>query len=475
MNSKFSISRRTMLKGLGGIVISLPLLEEMFVSKAFAADNAPVRAFNIFFGLGIPTPLQSEGFNGVLEPLQPLSDKLLIMQNVDQVRVDEGGINAHFDGAAGAFTAAPPDGDARAGGASIDQMVKNAMYPDGLPAGVIDTVVAGTYFRRSRPARYIHSWKPDGTAAAQAQESPGELFDRIFGSVPTDPDADTSAREQRLKRSVLDSVVGQYQSLTGPNSKLGTASQARVSEHLDRIREYEMRAFGEQSDTCPEPAEPGASMIPHDGAADPDGEGIDITLTEMVDEWRLLADLYALAIQCDRVRFGALTFLAAGERIRLTGNYEYNGNEIYQFDDSGERGRGGSGGCSHEWWHEFREGNDNTQLRSHVHLKMREVAYFLSRLDGDDALDPNGKTILENSLITISTESGDGRHSDVQRELSGIFHAVTGACGRIKTGEILDVGAEGIDVYNTMLESMGVTDRLGPADRNFNRVEDILA
>ena len=59
------------------------------------------------------------------------------------------------------------------------------------------------------------------------------------------------------------------------------------------------------------------------------------------------------------------------------------------------------------------------------------------------AVEANGKTILENSLITISTESGDGRHNDVKRELSGVFHAITGANGRFKTGQIMDVGAEG--------------------------------
>jgi hypothetical protein len=46
-------------------------------------------------------------------------------------------------------------------------------------------------------------------------------------------------------------------------------------------------------------------------------------------------------------------------------------------------------------------------------------------------------------MITISTESGDGRHNDVKRELSGIFHAITGANGRFKTGQILDVGPRG--------------------------------
>ena len=104
-----------------------------------------------------------------------------------------------------------------------------------------------------------------------------------------------------------------------------------------------------------------------------------------------------------------------------------------------------------------------------------EVAYLLHKLSGEDALEPNGKTILENSLLTISTESGDGRHSNVKRELSGVFHAVSGAGGRIKTGGIVDLGVEGLDVYNTILSSMGVKYKMGPKNREHRNIDNILA
>ena len=188
-----------------------------------------------------------------------------------------------------------------------------------------------------------------------------------------------------------------------------------------------------------------------------------------------MADLYALAIQTDRVRFGALTFLAAGERIRLKGKYEYAGRTVFEFDDAGQRRSSGSNGCSHEWWHDFDEKKRNEQLRAHAHMKMREIAYFLSRLAGEDCVEANGQTILENSLITISTESGDGRHNDVKRELSGVFHAVTGANGRFKAGQILDAGAEAIDVYNTMLAAFDVQRQLGPAQRDKRTIDAIRA
>jgi hypothetical protein len=471
-----SISRRTLLRGLGTVTVGLPFLEEMAVPKAAAAEAAavPVRAFNVFFGLGIPAPLQQEGFEGVLEPLKPLQDKLLVMRGVDHVRADEKGINAHYDGAAAAFTAAPPEGEAKAGGASIDQMVRRQWYPDGLPPGMVPTLVGGTFFRRSRVCRYVHSFNPDGTVAATIQEKPRDLFERVFGTVET-AGAGGDENTQRLRRSVLDAVVDQYKFYTGANSPLGATSKARVTEHLERIREYEQRAFALKGKVPGAPEVPAGSRLLHGGAADPGGEGIDITLEELTTEWRLMAELYALAVTTDRTRFGSLTFLAAGERIRLTGEYEYDGRKVFAFDDAGQRKRSGSGGCSHEWWHDFDEKKTNEQLRAHAHLKMREVAYFLSLLDTPDALDPNGKTILENSLITISTESGDGRHNDVKRELSGVFHAISSAGGRFKTGQLLDVKAEGLDVYNTMLATMGVTQRLGPHERAFTPIDAIIA
>ncbi len=466
---------RNSLQGLGAVAIGLPLLEEMIGTSALAAGEqaqVPTRAFNVFFGLGIPAPLQEEGFEGVLQPLKPLSEKLLILRKVDQIRCDESGINAHFDGASGAFTAEPPQGEAKSGGPSIDQVVRATHYPQGLPAGMVPTLVAGTFFRRSRVSRYVHSYRMDGTVAATMQEKPRDLFERVFGTVSLSGE-EGNFRQRRLRRSVLDSVVEQYKLFAGNRSPLGSASRNRVKDHLERVREFELRAYELSTNARGSVELPPRSELLHGGVADPGGEGIDITLDELVTEWRLLADLYALAIEMDRTRFGAITFLAAGERIRLKGDYEFDGQSVFSFDDSAQLRASGSKGCSHEWWHKFNPKKDNKQLRAHAHLKMREVAYFLSKLD--QIQDANGNSVLENSMITVSTESGDGRHNDVKRELSGVFHAISSAGGRFKTGGFADLRAEGLDVYNTMLRSMGATAQLGPGGRETTDVADILA
>ena len=99
--------------------------------------------------------------------------------------------------------------------------------------------------------------------------------------------------------------------MVGARSPLGATSKSRVTEHLDRIREYEQRVYGLQALQDDAPDAPPGSKVLHGGAADPGGEGIDLTLKELVDEWRLMADLYATAVKMDRTRFGSLTFLAA--------------------------------------------------------------------------------------------------------------------------------------------------------------------
>ena len=463
------MNRRTLLRSLAGTTIGLPFFEEMAFAKSVKTHEIPVRAFNLFFGLGIPAPLQAEGFNGPMAPLKGLSDKLLIMRGVDHVRADENGINAHFDGASAAFTATKPDGEAKSGGASIDQVLRLAHYPNGQPTGTVPTLVAGTFFRRSRISRYVHSYNPDGTVAASMQERPIDLFARVFGQIKGIDSANA-----RLQRSVLDSVLEQYKHLSGKTSPLGEISKGRFKDHLDRIREYEQRAFQFEIDQNA-PDQPPASKLPHGGKADPGGQGIDITVEELTREWRLMAELYALSIQTDRARFGSLTFLAAGERIRLKGDYHFEGKKICHFDDAAQLNASGDKGCSHEWWHKFREDKKNEQLRYHAHFKMRELSHFLNLLNTDDTREANGKTLLNNLLLTISTESGDGRHNDTKRELSGVFHATTSNGGRLKTGQILDVNSEGLDLYNTLIQTTGTKAQLGPDKRPAKLVEKVIA
>lgn len=150
------------------------------------------------------------------------------------------------------------------------------------------------------------------------------------------------------------------------------------------------------------------------------------------------------------------------------------GRVIYDFDDARDRpGTSGATACSHEYWHGFADAGENRQLRAHLHLMMNQIAHLMKLLDAPDAVEENGKTILENSMVIVSTESGDGRHNDSTRELTGVLHIISGGNGRFKTGQIIDVNNHGIHLYNTMLAAFGVGRSMG--DGGGATIDQILA
>ncbi|MCH7689406.1 MAG: PQQ-binding-like beta-propeller repeat protein, partial [Planctomycetes bacterium] len=130
-----------------------------------------------------------------------------------------------------------------------------------------------------------------------------------------------------------------------------------------------------------------------------------------------MADLYALAIQMDRVRFGSLSFLAAGERIRLTGDYEYDGKLIWKFDMNLKASK----------WNLFGRGDRNNVLATPVYYEGRvyiasgsepehgEGSGRLCCIDptktGDVsselAVDKDGKPLAHRRLQAVNTSQGE--------------------------------------------------------------------
>ena len=84
-------------------------------------------------------------------------------------------------------------------------------------------------------------------------------------------------------------------------------------------------------------------------------------------------------------------------------------------------------------------------------------------------------SILGIGLMTVATTTpGLGQNSSVAKNLF-VFHAITSANGRFKTGQILDLNVEALDLYNTMISAIGSDVRLGPVDRQSRHISAILA
>ncbi|MEM7156935.1 MAG: DUF1552 domain-containing protein [Myxococcota bacterium] len=462
------MSRRTLLRGAGTVAIGLPFLDEMRIESAYGGQaEPPARAFNLFFGLGIPKQIQAEGLSGPMSPLAAVADKLAILRGVNLYECD-GSENNHFDGGGGIFTGVEPPTTSEAGGPSVDQALLAAKYPQG-PDTLVTTLMMGSFFRRKLDndlslTRFVHCWKEDGTAVDVPIESPDALFDRIFGDAGTSTDPD-DLRAAHYERSILDSVLDQYQHYTGSGSPLGASSRSKIADHLDKVRELEKKLFPEDL-ACELPDHPGTLPLLHGQDVDGGGGGPILLVNEWVTYWQRMCELYAMAVHCDLTRFGMVMFQSAGERLHLQGPWDYGGETIQFADASHPIGSAGS----HEYWHSYNPGAANTEMRWHTHFLLSQMVYFLQLLDDPNYADENGGTVLDNALITMGTELGNGAPHD----LESVFHAVSGCNGRIRTGQIFDVGASSTDLYTTLLAANGVDRVLGTPSAYSGLIDSIL-
>lgn len=341
-----------------------------------------------------------------------------------------------------------------AGGGSIDQLLRRAVDP------AAPTFASGLWWRRGAcDAQALRVYNPDGSPRPPVKR-PSEIFDRLFGmSAPSlppaaSPEAEAARREARIWRSVLDGVLDEYRRVLGPSSPLGAASKQKIELHLTSIREIETRLAPAEEiidDATPPPPACATFDPPGDPPiADYDrftyGTGSNaptITWQDFEQVFRLHADLWAVALRCDRVRFGNLMFESAGGHTNLSGTYRALG-ESTDFP----------GTSQHDTYF---HGNQRGPARLYQHFAQRNLAYFLERLDDPAHLEPNGRTVLDNSTIVIGTEYG-WNHSK-----RGVFHAVAGGGGRYRSGFFVDRTLNAIDLYNAILRGHGLEARIGEA------------
>ncbi|MFU8802715.1 MAG: DUF1552 domain-containing protein [Bradymonadaceae bacterium] len=437
MKYRHHLSRRSFIKGMGSVAIALPFMDMMRASTALAAQPVPDRLVTFFFGLGVPDKYIGNGFVGPLAPLAHLSDKFALIRNMDYEEAKDAPHNNHFDGAGNCFVGIPPVSEDRCGGPSIDQV---ALQEKGADTP-ISSLQMGNFFRRNRMTRYAHSTNNDGSPVGLPIERPLELFTRIFGEENPNYENEAEAQKQeRYQQSVLDSIVGQYQHIMGDRSGYSRDAKLKIERHLETIRELERRAVDDDRtnhQVCRDPMAPDWTGNENSGI-NHGGDEVDYVID--TDQWestfRLNADLYALALRCDMVRYGNVVFAAAGERVVM-------------FGDSIDH---------HEHWHKYKAGESNDRLELHMEFMIKQMAYFFDLMNDPNYLDPNDKTILDNALFIVGTELGNHARHDIEK----VFHMVSGCNGKIRTGETVDCsGRSGVDLYNTCLTAYGVDRRMG--------------
>lgn len=442
--SKQRLDRRTFLRGAGTVAIGLPLLEEMMPSVAKGAPgDAPARLVTLFFGLGLDPAWTAEKFAGPLAPYEALQAKMAFFTNVN-MNQGEGG--AHCENSPVVFVGEKNPNENLAGGASIDQLVRQAQDP------TASTLVSGLWWRRGAcDAQALRVYNPDGTARSPIKR-PSAVFESLFGSVAP-PDGNpmlpnpAATRERHLRRSVLDTVLSQYQRFTGPSSYLGQASKQKLELHLQSIREIERELA--PSDDILLGNTPGASCVVPTAPSDlpianydqftygTGGGAPEITWQDFEKVFHLHADLYVAGLTCDLVRFGNLMFESAGGHMNLKGTYSALGQSTDFPGDS-----------QHD---AYFHGNQPHHARLYQHFAMQNLAYFLKQLD---AVVEGARTLLDNTTVVIGTEYGWNHSSD------SVFHAIAGGTARFKPG-FYDQTLNAIDVYNAVLQGHGLPATIG--------------
>ncbi len=240
-----SISRRSVLRGVG-VGLALPFLDAMLpAATAFAKTAAPPKRFGVIFvpmgerpGYWTPATVgMNFELSPILKPLAPYRDELTIVsQLANPVAGHAVTVASWLSGSIPKRTVAE---DVRAG-VTVDQVIAGHIGGD----TVFKSLEAATedftgYIGGCDPAyacAYVNtlSWA-SATEPLPMEINPRRLFERLFGRPGT-----PQQRLERMKtgRSILDAVENDLTDLTGD---LGSADRQRLGDYLDNVRETEKR------------------------------------------------------------------------------------------------------------------------------------------------------------------------------------------------------------------------------------------
>ncbi|MDP9002557.1 MAG: DUF1552 domain-containing protein [Myxococcota bacterium] len=446
------LARRRFLKGAGGVAIALPMFWGRERSL-LAATGAPERFISVYFGNGLPPDLTGNGLSyspspGVtpLGPLVPFSSQLTMVRGINGVAKDAGA-TGHMPGSGTFICAMDISADAYdKGGPTLDWVAYQ--YFQGLqaqtPLTPIPVVAAGVFGKNTgkpETLRWTHSWKGglNPTYAIPPAHDPLVLFHQLFGAgTPTPPTTGSPAPQglARYQQSVLDAVTAEYKQITGAASPYPASVRTALSTHFDTIRTLEMQAIAlsakmaSASPACKAPGMP-ASM---------DSQSNE-TMANYQLVWPVMMDIYLLGLQCDLFRFGNVLITMGGD--------------IYPATFMGKSATNTHG----QWFHNYP--SFRPQVGSVINWEMQMVAQFLDKMNKiPDPQDPSGKTLLNNTTVLIGTELSEPETHSRQ----GMTFFLAGAKNRFKGGTQDVVSRSDTDLYNTILQSMGL-----PASTSFGK------
>jgi len=430
------LSRRAVLRGLGA-TLSLPLFDAMvpaFASPAVQKSLAVNRMAFLYVPNGIVmeawTPAGGVGSTPLGElprittALTPYRNDILMLSGL----TSDGG-RAHGDG---------PGDHGRAGAAYLTGVHPKKTYGKDLKTGTsMDQIAARQLENKTRfgslelgceegiqggncdngySCAYSNSisWRTENTPNPP-EIRPRAVFERLFGAASDEKDPAKRQRQQEYRRSILDLVLGDAQSL---QKTLGGDDRRKLDEYLSSVRDVEKRIEGvEKANTKQVVAEVPSSSIP----------------TDFAEHSHLMFDLMTLAFQTDATR--VVTVLLGIEQSPR--NYP----EIGLTE--------GHHGLTHH-------SGDKAKIEKVTQINEYHIKQFTWLLDKMKSIRDGDGSLLDNSMIIYGASLADGnshQHHNLPTVLAGRGH------GTLQPGRHVRYPNETpiTDLYLSMFDKMGVT------------------
>lgn len=439
MMKRKSISRRTLLKGVG-VSMALPWMESKNVwgnsiqgltSNDGEQLQAPVRMGVLFSGCGFHRHewwARGEGadmeLGRVLEPLSPYREKMVFIRGLYNAEALKG--NIHSSQTGNLLSGAPlASGGTIRSGTSVDQVVaKQIGQRTKLPSLVIGCEKSNPSVHKDYSMLYSShiSWSSP-TTPTPLEVYPSLAFDQLFKD-----------SLQRGDQSVLDAVLEDAQDFRRGISR---TDQQKLDEYLNSVREVEQRIEragqrGEFQGWRPALEEP-------DIPRPPDGYPQDI-----VEHMRLMSDILVLAFQTDTTRVCTLKLNNDHGTLRFPHlGVDYMIHHLLSHSDT-------------EDWLKVNQ------------FFLEQMAYIAKRLD---ATQEGENTALDNTILMLCSSMLNGHHDASQLPVV----LLGGGGDQIAGGRVLDYldnpDRQMCRLYISLMNKMGLEiDSFGDATQGLDEL-----
>jgi hypothetical protein len=451
------MTRRLVLKGVGGAMLALPLLESFPLTRSRAQAAGAPEPFAIFFrqanGVACeqnaelgqeperfwPTQtgaLTADTLKGrALDELTSYTSKLLVCGGINMYDYNYG--DGHARGALQGLTGRGPTvegagGDSEASGMSLDHRIGAELNPDGRDSLFLYSGRDGDWLGGA-----CISYRSSGVRRA-AFQTPKSAFDAVAGTGASGGMTDAAqAQLATRQKSINDLVRAQFKRLLA-HPRLSAADKMRLELHQHAVRELEVRVG------CALDADV-MKQLDSNGMLEDETDGDEIWAAA-----RLHMDIAVMAVACGFTRSVALQI---GNGNDGAGRYRDpdTGQLMENFHFISHRR------LSHDATGAIIPGSD--VLHHKVDRQFGQAFKYL--LDGLSAYAmPDGKSLLEHGLAIWYNDLGNGPAHSAQNTP---FIIAGSAGGYLKQGQYIK--ADGRDANHTqMLNTIGAAVGVKNAD-----------